>query len=239
MATVGVIAIALAFVVEIANFPAVASTRVASTDRTWPSFQLPLRLPAFRLSVLAQFLALFAQVTVSGYALRYSLLVMPSWTVQMAHDWLIWAMVAFVAGRFVGAVLMFRVEPIRLLMVFSAVALLSSMTTLFGSGIIGVYGLIATSFFMAIQFPTIFAHSIRDLGDMAKTATSIIMLIAFGGTGVAGLTLYALTTHATRLAMIAPCLCCAGIVACAVVMRRAERGEAPKIAEQDAVSQSA
>lgn len=222
MATVGVVAIGLAFFLEITNFPVVASIRVAPNDNTWASFRPPLRVPGFRLGVLAQFLALFAQVTVSGYAVRYSLAVMPSWTHQIAQAWLLWAMVGFVAGRFVGSVLMFRVEPMILLIIFSAGATLSSATSLFGSGIVGIYGLIASSFFIAIQFPTVFAHTIRDLGDMAKSATSIIMFVAFTGTGVAGLIVYLLTSHAVRLTMIVPCLCCAGIVACAVVMRRTE-----------------
>lgn len=223
MAAVGVFAIALAFFLEIANFPAVASARVGPSDRTWDSFRPPLRVPGFRLGVLAQFLALMAQVTVSGYALRYCLAVMPSWTPLIAQEWLVWAMAAFVAGRFVGSVLMFWVEPMLLLMLFSTGAMLCTATSLFASGVLGVYGLIGASFFIAIQFPTIFAHTIRDLGEMAKSATSIVMFAAFSGTGAVGLIVYAMTMHAVRLTMIVPCLCCAGIVACVVILRRAEK----------------
>ncbi len=223
MAAVGVVAIALAFFLEIANFPAVASARVAPNDKTWASFRPPLQVPGFRLGVLAQLLALLVQVTVSGYALRYCFAVMPSWTPQIAQEWLIWAMAAFVAGRLVGAVLMFWIEPLLLLGIFSTFAMLCTATSLFASGLPGVYGLIGASFFIAIQFPTIFAHTIRDLGDMAKSATSIVMFVAFSGTGVLELIVYALTMHAVRLTMIVPCLCCAGIVACAIILRQIER----------------
>jgi FHS family L-fucose permease-like MFS transporter len=157
----------------------------------------------------------------------------------MAQEWLVWAMVAFVAGRFVGAVLMFRIEPLLLLIVFSGCAALAAAACLFGSGIIGIYGLIAASFFVAIQFPTIFAHTIRDLGDMAKSATSIIMFFAFSATGVAGLILYLLTTNAVRLTMIVPCLCCAGIVVCAIAMRRAKRVNRPGNSGRDGAPQNA
>jgi len=223
MASVGVIAIALAFFLEIANFPAVASARVTASDNTWASFRLPLRSHRFRLGVLAQFLALFAQVTLAGYAVRYSLAVMPAWTPQIAEAWLFSAMLAFVAGRFVSCVLMFRVEPLLLLMVFSFAGMLCAATSLLVSGIVGVYGVVAASFFIAMQFPTIFAHTIRDLGDMAKSATSIVMFVAFSGTGLVGLIVYALTQHAVRLTMLVPLICCAGIVACVIAIRRMER----------------
>ncbi|MDR3527440.1 MAG: MFS transporter [Rhizomicrobium sp.] len=220
MASVGVVAIGLAFFLEIANFPAVASARVAPNDSTWASFRLPLKSPRFRLGVLAQFFALFAQVSIAGYAVRYSLTVMPGWTSQIAEAWLSYAMLGFVVGRFVSCIAMVWVEPMRLLVVFSLGGMICAGISLFASGMIGVYGIVAASFFIAMQFPTIFAHTIRDLGDMAKSATSIVMFAAFSGTGLIGLVVYVLTAHAVRLTLIVPLLCCAGIVACVSAMRR-------------------
>ncbi len=225
MASVGVAAIALAFFFELANFPAVASARVASDDSTWASFGPPLRLPRFRLGVAAQFLALLSEVTVAGYAIRYDLTALPSLTPQIMHAWFVWGMAAFVAGRFVGSVLMFRIEPMLLLILFSLGCMLCSAVSVFAPGLAGIYGVVGASFFLSIQFPTIFAHTIRDLGEMAKSGTAITMFVAFSGTGLVGLAVYLLTMHATYLTMVVPCLGNAGIAVCALSMRRAELAE--------------
>ena len=48
-------------------------------------------------------------------------------------------------------------------------------------GDIGLYALMATSFFMSIQFPTIFTMSLRGLGVYTKSGSSFLVMAIVGG----------------------------------------------------------
>jgi MFS transporter, FHS family, L-fucose permease len=222
LTTVGIAAIALAFVMELAKFPPVAEARVASNDRTLPSFLPPLRIQRFRIAVLALFLCLFAQIIVAGFAPFYSLTVMPSLTPAAAQMVLVWAYLALLIGRFVGPLLMVRVAPMRLLVIFSAGATLCAIISAASSGPVAIACLVGTSFFMSILFPAIFADALRDLGDMAKSAAAIIMFVAFSGTGIFALLAVLNAPKIVHLIMILPALCFAAITVLSERLRRTE-----------------
>ena len=48
-------------------------------------------------------------------------------------------------------------------------------------GDVGLYALIATSFFMSILFPTIFTMSLRGLGIYTKSGSSFLVMAIVGG----------------------------------------------------------
>jgi FHS family L-fucose permease-like MFS transporter len=221
LSAVGVAAIALAFVMELAKFPPVAVARVTRDDRTLASFLPPLRIRRFRIAVVALFLCLFAQIIIAGFAPLYSLAVMPSLTPAAAQLVLVGAYLALLIGRLAGPLLMVRVAPMRLLVIFSAGATLCAVISAASSGPVAIAFLIGTSFFMSILFPTIFADALRDLGDMAKSATAIVMFVAFSGTGVFALLAVVNEPHIVRLIMILPALCFAAITVLSQHLRRA------------------
>jgi FHS family L-fucose permease-like MFS transporter len=75
-------------------------------------------------------------------------------------------------------------------------------------GWLGAWAIFATSFFMSLMFPTIFALGIRDLGANTKTGASLIVMGDIGGavfTPLIGL-MYE-TTRSMASAMVVPLAC--------------------------------
>ena len=99
------------------------------------------------------------------------------------------------------------------------------MAALIG-GTVGTAALLIASFFMSIMFPTIFAGSIRGLGDLTKLGSSLIVMAIIGGavfTNIMGLV--SDKTGQIRFAMLVPLLCFAVVGAFAASMRRARAAE--------------
>ena len=55
------------------------------------------------------------------------------------------------------------------------------MLAMAGGGWTGVIGVMASFFFMSIMFPTIFALSIRGLGEHTKFGSSLLVMSIVGG----------------------------------------------------------
>ena len=73
------------------------------------------------------------------------------------------------------------IKPNRLLAIYSVVSLVLILTGVLGSGMVAVYAVMLVSFFMSIMFPTIFALSIKNLGDDTKIGSSLIIMSIIGG----------------------------------------------------------
>src|SRR2546423_9446128 len=79
-------------------------------------------------------------------------------------------------GRFVGTGLMRVITPARLLAAFSITNIVLMAVAIGSPGRLGLYALIASSFFMSIMFPTIFALGLRGPGESRKLASSILVM---------------------------------------------------------------
>jgi FHS family L-fucose permease-like MFS transporter len=87
----------------------------------------------------------------------------------------------FMLGRFVGTFLLRFLSSRKLLILFTAFALLLCLVAILGEGMSVVYALGSIGFFMSIMFPTIFALGIEGLGDQTKTASSWLIMSIVGG----------------------------------------------------------
>jgi MFS transporter, FHS family, L-fucose permease len=71
----------------------------------------------------------------------------------------------------------------------------------------GLLALVATSFFMSLMFPTIFALSVKNLGSLAKPGASLVVMAIIGGavlTAVMGLVSDLTNIH---IAVVVPLVC--------------------------------
>src|SRR5207302_1252714 len=118
--------------------------------------------------VFAQFCYVGAQVGIWSFTIRYVQAEVPGTPEKTAADLIIAALALFAAGRFIGTALMRVVAPLRLLMIFGLVNVVLCAVAAIAGGTAGVGALTLASFFMSIMFPTIFAASIRGLGDLTK-----------------------------------------------------------------------
>jgi FHS family L-fucose permease-like MFS transporter len=89
----------------------------------------------------------------------------------------------FMVGRFVGSWIMRRVKAERMLLYCSIGTVVCIGTVLLNLGKVSMVALICNYLFEAIMFPTIFSLSLRGLGNLTKSASSLLMMTPIGGCG--------------------------------------------------------
>jgi FHS family L-fucose permease-like MFS transporter len=100
---------------------------------------------------------------------------------RVAAGYLTISLVTFMAGRFVGSALMGVVRAPSLLAIFAAAGALLCLFATIAGGMTGIVALIASSFFMSIMYPTIFAETVEGLGARTKSAAALLVMAIIGG----------------------------------------------------------
>ena len=85
------------------------------------------------------------------------------------------------AGRFIGAAVMQKTQPGRVLAFNAATAGLLVVTTIFSTGYIAMSTILAVGFFNSIMFPTIFSLALRGLGKYIGQGSGILCSAIVGG----------------------------------------------------------
>ena len=93
------------------------------------------------------------------------------------------ALAFFMVGRFVGSWIMRRVRAEKVLMYCGFGSVLCIGIVLCDLGTVSMVSLIGNYFFEAIMFPTIFSLALRGLGNLTKSASSLLMMTPIGGCG--------------------------------------------------------
>ena len=181
--------------------------RMKTTDDLWSCCSYP----HFLLAIVAQFLYVGAQVGTWSYFIQY----IESSTHEpekVAGYLLTGTLVAFGVGRFASSALMRYVHPHLLMGAYGLINI-----ALLGIGIrfpgwIGLWAIFATSFFMSVMYPTIFALGIRGLGRNTKIGGSLIVMGVVGGAVLTpAMGLISEWSHSIALAYIVPLLAYAGV----------------------------
>jgi FHS family L-fucose permease-like MFS transporter len=163
-----------------------------------------LKFRHFKLGVLAQFFYVGAQVGIWSYMIRYSQRTIGV-TEFVAADYLTYSLVGFLIGRFFGTFLMKFIKASTIMAVFATINVCLTAVSVMLPGQIGVYTLIASSFFMSVMFPSIFALSIKGLGKDTKLGSSIVIMAIIGGAVLTALMgLISDKTGHIRYAMLVP-----------------------------------
>jgi FHS family L-fucose permease-like MFS transporter len=111
------------------------------------------------------------------------------------------------AGRFIGTAAMSRLSPSLLMGAFAAINVGLTLVAVVAGGKVGLYALAATSFFMSIMFPTIFAGSLKGLGPLTKTGSSFLVMSIIGGAILTTVMGAVSDASAINVAIIVPCAC--------------------------------
>lgn len=217
---IALVVLGWAALIAFTRFPAVATERAPETIGTAAEFGQLFRSRHYMLGVVAQFFYVGAQVGVWSYLIRY-MGVAVGYDDKAAASWLIISLAAFMLGRFIGTFLMGTIKPARLLGVFAAINVLLCIVAALAGGWTGVFALVATSFFMSIMFPTIFALSIRGMGDLAKPGASLLVMAIIGGAVLTPLMGYVSGQGSILLAMLVPAGCFVAVLAFARTSDRA------------------
>lgn len=209
----GISAIVLlwALLVAITKFPPHATRGTADGER--PGFHGLGAFPHYWFGVLAQFAYVGAQVGVWSFVIRYTVFNSPGTADAFAANNLLITLTLFFAGRFAGTLLMSKVRPALLLGTFAAVDVALCIAAATTGGNAGLYALMATSFFMSIQFPTIFTISLRGLGEHTKAGSSFIVMAIVGGAVIPPLMGLISDASTINVAFFVPAVCFAVVAA--------------------------
>ena len=201
-------AIVLLFAVAAAltAFPRNTAMRDVPEEAKTQRFADLLRHPRLIGAVIAQFFYVGAQVGLWSYTIRYAQGAL-GWNERQGADMLFVSLLLFAGGRFVGTTLMTWIAPARLLAIFAGVSALLAATAALVGGTIGLYALVATSFFMSIQFPTIFALGVETLGPLRRLGSSIIIMAIIGGAVLTGVIGFVSDRAGIAAAMLVPAAC--------------------------------
>lgn len=116
------------------------------------------------------------------------------------------ALAFFMVGRFIGSWIMRRVAP-ELMLLCCAIGSVSSIgMVLLDLGRLSMVALICNYLFEAIMFPTVFSLALQDLGNLTKSASSLLMMTPIGGCGFLLMGLIADTTGSLLLPFLIPFL---------------------------------
>ena len=167
-----------------------------------------LRARGLRRAVVAQFFYVGGQVGIWSFFIDFVKDSLPATPERTAAYMLSVSLLLFMAGRFIGAALMQKLQATRLLLGFAIANVALCAVAMASSGWIAVGALGLTSFFMSIMFPTIFALGVRDLGPRATIGSSLIIMAIIGGALVPPMMgLIASAAGGLHVAMALPLLC--------------------------------
>lgn len=139
-----------------------------------------IHYPHFLKGIAAQFFYVGAQVGTWSFMIQY-LKDYVQKSEKEAGAMLFISILAFGAGRFVATALMKRIDPKKLMGIYSIINAVLCATAILMPGIIGGWALVTTGFFMSLMFPTIFALGVKGLGANTKLGGSMIIMAIIGG----------------------------------------------------------
>jgi MFS transporter, FHS family, L-fucose permease len=178
---IGIVIIVAAFIILITKFPVVKDEETHGTSTTKQTLKFIFAKRHFKQAVMAQFFYVGAQVCIWSFLIRYIQGTIPGTPEKTAANFLTISLVVFTAGRFIGTALLKKIKGHNLLWIYAAINLVLISTALLFPGTIGLWALVATSFFMSIMYPTIFSLGIRGLGEHTKLASSVLVMAIIGG----------------------------------------------------------
>lgn len=134
----------------------------------------------YREGVVAQMFYVAAQIMVWTFIIQYADNL--GINKATAQNYNILAMVMFLCSRFITTYLMRYINSRKLLMFFGIGAALASLGAILIVGKLGLYCLVAISFFMSLMFPTIYGIALEDVEkrDTELGAAFLVMAIVGG-----------------------------------------------------------
>ena len=112
--------------------------------------------------------------------------------------------VAFALGRILSTELMKHISPVKLMYAYGSANILLVLVSLFFTNAIGLWCLLATSFFMSIMYPTLFSLSVKGLGEQQEVGSSILVMSILGGAVLTPLMGYIMDKTEVSYAMCIP-----------------------------------
>ena len=201
----GFVLIAIMVVMVLSKMPAGKDSAFGSVGA---SFARLIRNKIYVWGVVAQFFYVGAQIGVWSFTIR---LVMQELNIVEANaaTYYLASIICFCCARFFFTWMMKYFRP-AMLMAWAAAAdivLCLIVVLMSGSGWIAVGALVLVSFFMSLQFPTIYGIALADVGDDAKIGASGLIMAIVGGALLTPLQGLVSDTYGISVSYIIPLIC--------------------------------
>jgi FHS family L-fucose permease-like MFS transporter len=175
----GSVVLLFAFALSRMHFPTIISEHEGDSGGHG-SFAALRHYPQLWLAVAANVCNVGAQICVWSNIIFY----MKSYTTvneKTAANYIVYSLVAMLLGRFITTPIMKHVAPSKLLGIYGAINVLLMAVTVTRPGMLGAWTIVASSFFLGIMFPTIFALGLKGLGENTKLGGSFLVMAIVGG----------------------------------------------------------
>ena len=135
----------------------------------------------FVFGIVTLFCYEIAEISINSFFINY--VVDDGWmnTLDAAKLLSVAGLGLFMLGRFAGSWIMRYVRAEKFLLICAIATVVATALVVMGLGIVSFVSLILIYLFEAIMFPTIFAISLRGLGNHTKRASSFLMMTPIGG----------------------------------------------------------
>ncbi|MEL6673092.1 MAG: L-fucose:H+ symporter permease [Bacteroidota bacterium] len=200
---VGIIAIIWALLIFLLKFP-IQPEEVSEPRNDKNAFQLIKAHPLLRYAILAQFFYMGAQVGIWNF--------IPEYATELGHpstpinEYLIYAFVTFLIGRFLSSLLMLFFPPSKLLAIYAFISALISVAAVLVGGYSALVLIVALNFFMSLMFPTIFGLGLSGIQPAMKKGSALIVMGMIGGAVLASLMKQLNPSTGLLFTLIIPCL---------------------------------
>jgi FHS family L-fucose permease-like MFS transporter len=194
----------VAALVAVTRFPA-PRARAGSGNK--PSLAGVFAHRSFVWAIVAEFFYVGAQIGVWSYFIDFTKEMTPLTPEKTAAFYLSASLLSFMVGRFIGTYLMKHIAPRSLLGLYALINIGLVGVALVTSGMTAVFAIGATSFFMSIMFPTIYALGLEHLGDKAEMGSSLIIMTIISGAIIPPMMGYLSDSQSVQWAYLVPLVC--------------------------------
>ena len=167
-----------------------------------------LRRPHLRWGVIAQFFYNGGQTAINSLFLVYCC-TYSGIDEDTATTFFGLYMLAFLVGRWVGTMIMAKIEPTKMLTFYALANVVLCMVIIGFGGYVGLYAMLAVSFFMSIIYPTQFSLALDDLGEQTKSGSAFLVMAIVGNACVPQFTAFIMHRNEAfyQVAYIVPLIC--------------------------------
>ncbi|MDO5442730.1 MAG: L-fucose:H+ symporter permease [Bacteroidia bacterium] len=118
-------------------------------------------------------------------------------------------MLCFLLGRWIGTLLMGKFKPQNMLAVYAVANVLLCVVIMCFGGMVGLYAMMAVSFFMSIMYPTQFSLALDGLGEQTKSGSAFLVMAIVGNACLPQLTAFVMHRNPAvyHIAYIIPLIC--------------------------------
>lgn len=203
----GLLLVVVALIFVFTKFPKIADESNKGGHGKLIDFSV-LRNSHLRWGVIAQFFYNGGQTAINSLFLVYCC-VYAGLSEAEATTFFGFYMLAFLTGRWVGTALMVKFKPANMLLVYSLTLILLCVVIAVFGGYVGIYAMLAVSFFMSIIYPTQFSLALQGLGDQTKSGSAFLVMAVVGNACLPQFTAFVMHTneHVYHIAYVVPMIC--------------------------------